>query len=198
MHRAIALVPVAIPVVAGTLAFTLLLNPADGAINRLLGAVGLPRPLWLFGQASAKPALLLLALWGSGTTIVIVLAAIGHVPRSYHDAAEVDGAGRLARFRHVTVPLIAPVVTYATIVGVLQAFQYFSQPYVANGVAGASLGSPGGSTLFYPSWLYRQGFQNGRLGLAAAMGSLLLVFVLVAVAAALGVSRRAGVRPEQR
>jgi multiple sugar transport system permease protein len=198
VHRTIALLPVTIPIVAGTIAFTLLLNPAHGAVNQVLGAVGLPEPLWFFDESSSKPALLLLALWGSGTSIIVLLASIQHVPRSLYEAADVDGAGRLGRFRHVTLPMVAPVLAFTTIVGVLQAFQYFSQPYVASTVTGASLGSPQGSTLFYPSWLFRQGFQAGRFGYAAAMGWVLFLVALAIVTGLLAWSRRVGVGVARR
>jgi multiple sugar transport system permease protein len=198
VHRTIALIPATIPIVAATLAFTLLLNPVNGPLNRGLRSLGLPDPLWLFDPTTSKPALLLLALWASGTTIVVLLAGIVHVPTRLYDAAAVDGAGGWGRFRHVTLPILSPVIAYTLVVGVLGAFQYFTQSYVTSGVTGSSLGSPRGSTLFYPSWLYRQGFQSGRLGLAAAMGWLLFLAALGFVLTLLWWSRRVGLGAARR
>ena len=89
---------------AATLAFVFLLNPGTGPVNTILGKLGLPQPGWFNDPAWSKPALTLLALWGIGDLMVIFMAALLDVPRELYEAAELDGAGAVRRFRHVTLP----------------------------------------------------------------------------------------------
>ncbi len=93
-------IPYLAPPVAATMAFAFLLNPGTGPVNVVLGKLGLPEPGWFNDPTWSKPALTLLALWGIGDLMVIFMAALLDVPTSQYEAAELDGAGRLA-----TVPL---------------------------------------------------------------------------------------------
>ena len=168
-------------------------------------------------------------MWGIGNTMLIFLAALLDVPRHLHESAELDGAGRWSRLRWVTLPSISPVILFALVIGVIEALQYFtratSRRTIAAGSAGQAarqrgrnLGYPQGSTLFYPVWLYQQGFRYFNMGYASAMAMLLFVvalavtFVLIRNSRALGPlpgpggergadahrSRAQGVRPPAR
>jgi multiple sugar transport system permease protein len=195
--RTVFYLPTLAPPVAATLGFVFLLNPATGPVNTILGDVGIDGPLWFNSPAWSKPALVLLALWGIGNTMIIFLAALLDVPRHLYESAELDGANALKRFRWVTLPSISPVVLFAVVIGVIEALQYFTQAYVAaqiarGGQAGDSLsvlGYPEQSTLFFPVLLYQQGFRFFNMGYAAAMAVLLLVVSLAVTAVIL---RRAG------
>ena len=195
--RTVFYLPTLAPPVAATLGFVFLLNPATGPVNTILGDVGIDGPLWFNSPAWSKPALVLLALWGIGNTMIIFLAALLDVPRHLYESAELDGANALKRFRWVTLPSISPVVLFAVVIGVIEALQYFTQAYVAaqiarGGQAGDSLsvlGYPEQSTLFFPVLLYQQGFRFFNMGYAAAMAVLLLIVSLAVTAVIL---RRAG------
>jgi multiple sugar transport system permease protein len=195
--RTVFYLPTLAPPVAATLGFVFLLNPATGPVNTILGDVGIDGPLWFNSPAWSKPALVLLALWGIGNTMIIFLAALLDVPRHLYESAELDGANALKRFRWVTLPSISPVILFAVVIGVIEALQYFTQAYVAaqiarGGQAGDSLsvlGYPEQSTLFFPVLLYQQGFRFFNMGYAAAMAVLLLVVSLAVTAVIL---RRAG------
>jgi multiple sugar transport system permease protein len=183
--RAVFYLPALAPPVAATLGFVYLLNPATGPVNAVIGVFGVEGPLWFNDPGWSKPALTLLLLWGVGNTMIIFLAALVDVPRHLYEAAELDGAGAIARLRWVTFPAISPVILFAVVIGTIEALQLFTQAYVSASIAAGSassagdpsndLGYPEDSTLFYPVLLYQQGFRFFNMGYAAAMAVLLLV-----------------------
>jgi multiple sugar transport system permease protein len=196
--RTIFYLPALAPIVAATLGFVFLFNPATGPVNTILNAIGIEGPLWLNGTSTAKPTLVLLALWSIGATLIIFLAAVLDVPTHLLESAELDGAGPWRRFRHVTLPTISPVLLFAIVIGVIDALQYFTQAYVAAGVAqggqagesAKALGYPEGSTLFYPIYLYEQAFARFNMGYASAMTILMLVVALALTLVILRNARR--------
>ena len=184
--RTIFYLPALAPIVASTLGFVYLFNPATGPVNTILSVFGIEGPLWLNGPGTAKPTLVLLSLWGIGNTLIIFLAAVLDVPRHLLESAELDGAGPWRRFIHVTLPTISPVLLFAIVISVIDALQYFTQAFVAasvaqGGQAGESvsaLGYPQGSTLFYPIYLYEQAFTRFNMGYASAMSVVMLIVAL--------------------
>src|SRR3989454_2478515 len=173
------------PRVAATLGFVSLLTPATGPVNTVLKWLGVQGPLWFNDPGWAKPSLVILGVWGIGNTMVIFLAAVLDVPRHLYESADLDGAGPWQRLRYVTLPSISPVILFAVVLGVIQGLQYFTQAYVASGVAAGqasqaadvtsvSLGYPLDSTLVYPVLLYQHGFIDFQMGYASAMAMLLL------------------------
>jgi multiple sugar transport system permease protein len=177
IYRTIFFAPTMVPAVAATLGFLFLLNPS-GPLDRLLGLLHLPQPLWFHDPSTSKPGLVLLAMWGIGNTMIIFLASLLDVPRSLYEAAEVEGANAWQRFRFVTLPMISPVIFFSLVIGVIYGFQYFTEAYVAAGGSG-SLGDPQGSLLFYGIWLYQQGFAYFHMGYASALAWILFVIILL-------------------
>jgi len=183
--RTLYYLPALVPPVASTIAFVFLLNPATGPVNRLLETVGIHGPGWFTDPAWSKPALVMLGLWVLGDIMVIFLAALLDVPTEQYEAAELDGANGLQRFRHITIPNMAPVLLFALITGVIAALQYFTEPAVASSTAmgkssvgaGTStlLGWPDGSTLTYGQLLYSKAFGANLFGYASAMAVVLFV-----------------------
>lgn len=190
--RAVFYLPALAPPVAATIAFVFLFNPATGPVNGFLGLLGVEGPLWFDSPTWAKPSLVLLGTWTVGDLMVIFLAALLAVPQQLYEAAEMDGANRWQRFRHVTLPTIAPVLVFAGITGVIQTLQYFTQAAVAASVASgqattgggisSTFGYPEESTLTYPLHLYVSGFRYYDMGYANALA---IVLFLVAFAATL-------------
>ena len=186
LFRTIFYLPALAPPVAATLGFVYILNPSNGPVNVILGHLGIHGPLWFNSPSWSKTSLVILTVWGVGNIMVIFLAAVLDVPRQLYESAELDGAGWFQRFRWVTLPTISPVILFSVVLGVIQGLQYFTQAYVAAGVAqgqatqaadvtAANLGYPLDSTLFYPVLLYRNGFTDFRMGYASAMAILLLL-----------------------
>ena len=136
----------------------------------MLAKVGIEGPLWFSSPTWAKPALVLLALWGIGDLMIIFVAALLDVPTELYEAASLDGAGAWQQFRNVTLPSISPVVLFAAVTGVIATLQYFTQAAVAASVASGdavtgggisgTFGYPEGSTFTYPLWLYTVGLPQ--------------------------------------
>ncbi|GAA1251453.1 sugar ABC transporter permease [Kitasatospora nipponensis] len=200
IFRTLFYLPALAPPVAATVAFVFLFNPGTGPVDQLLRALGLPAPLWFSSEDWSKPALTLLALWGSGSAMVIFLAALLDVPAELYEAAELDGAGAWKRFVHITLPTIGPVLLFSAVTAVIAALQYFTQAMVAAQVAGntrneVSTGYPGGSTLTYSGWLYTNGFSQFHMGYACALAVLLFVATMLFTLVLL--RRTAGFTPQE-
>ncbi len=187
-YRAIFFVPTMVPAVAASLAFVFLLNPG-GPIDTVLRFLHLPTPLWFQSAEWSKPSLVLLGLWGVGSTMIIFLAALLDVPAQLYEAADIEGARAWHKLRHITIPLVSPVIFFSAVIGVIYGFQYFTEAYVV-GKAGGGLGNPQGSTLFYTIWLYQQGFESFHLGYASAMAWVLFVIVMACTLVLIRTSRR--------
>jgi len=144
-----------------------------------------PQPLWFLRAQWSKPGLVLIGLWGIGSTMIIFLAALLDVPTHLYEAADIEGASAWQKLRHITLPMISPVIFFTAVIGVIYGFQYFTEAYVvgasiggAAGSSSSSLGAPAGSTLFYTIWLYQQGFEAFHLGYASAMAWMLFAIVM--------------------
>ena len=163
--------------VAAALAFVFLFNPAIGPINQVLSAFGWKNtPLWFQSPTWSKPAILIIGLWGIGDAMVIFLAGLLDVPRQLYEAADIEGASRYQRWRHVTLPMISPVIFFTLVIGVIEGFQTFTEAYVAGNTTSGqkdTLGEPQGSLLFYAIWLYQQGFRYFNMGYASALAWVL-------------------------
>ncbi|MFZ0322559.1 MAG: sugar ABC transporter permease [Actinomycetes bacterium] len=197
-YRTIFYLPAMVPTVAAALGFLFVLSP-DGPVNHVLGFLGVPEgslPLWFANASLAKPSLLLLSLWAIGNTMVIFLAAMLDVPAQLYEAAEIEGAGAWAKFRHITLPTISPVIFFSLVIGVIYGFQYFTEAYVVSTASGASeqagqsLGAPDNSLMFYGTWLYRQGFGYFHMGYASAMAWVLFLVIMLCTFALIRSSNR--------
>jgi multiple sugar transport system permease protein len=188
MYRALFYLPALAPPVVATIVFMMVLDPDNGVVNLLLRALGLPGPGWFTDPAWAKPALILLAVWNAGTYVLIFLAGLQEIPQTLLEAAMIDGAGSWQRFRHVTLPLLSPVVLFNLVMGIIWSFQVFDQALAAGGTTG----DPLGSTLMYMILIYRNAFQYFQMGYASAL-SLVLVVVVIAVTAIIFRTSRAWV-----
>lgn len=173
VYRTIFYLPSVTSGVAVSLLWVWLFNPNYGLINVMLEKFGIQGPGWLSDPKWSKPALILMSLWGIGGTMVILLAGLQGVPEQLYEAAELDGANWWQKFIHVTFPMISPVMFFNLIMGVIGAFQYFTQAYIMTG------GGPVDSTLFYVLYLFRQGFLLLRMGYASAMAWILFIFILI-------------------
>jgi multiple sugar transport system permease protein len=176
--------PSIVPIVASAMLWTWILNGQFGLLNAVLGPVlgvfGVEPPLWLSDPAWAKPALILMSLWGVGNAMVIYLAGLQGVPVHLYEAAAIDGAGAWQRFRHVTVPMLAGVIYFNVIMAIIGSLQVFTQPFIIAALSGGgdgTSGSPARSTLFYSIYLFSTAFYDLRMGYASAMAYVLFVLI---------------------
>ena len=141
-----------VPFVAAVLIWGGMLNSETGWINRALAVLRRRQPAGLDRSTRwVYPGLVIIGLWGIGAGVIINIAGLRSIPTELYDAAYIDGAGWWAPLRHITIPLMSPVIFYTLILGIIEVLQYFLVPLVLNN----GTGEPGGSTLFYNLYLYK-------------------------------------------
>jgi multiple sugar transport system permease protein len=186
LYRTVFFLPSLMPVVASSILWLWMYNGQSGVINTCLRAIGISGPAWLADPAWAKPAIVIMAVWGAGNAMVVYLAGLQDVPTSLYEAALIDGAGFFQRLVNVTIPMISPVIYFNVVLSIIAGFQAFTQAFIMTGGAGA----PARSTLFYVLNLYNVGFQDLRMGYASAMAWVLFVVILVLTFGATRLSKR--------
>ncbi|HEY3522615.1 MAG TPA: sugar ABC transporter permease [Candidatus Limnocylindrales bacterium] len=181
IYRAILYLPSILPVFAISLIFIYLLNPAYGMVNGLLGMVGLPSPNWLGDPAFSRIALVMIAQLGAGQWALVFLAGLRGIPIELYESADIDGAGPWTKFRHITLPLMTPVILYDIIIGLSLGLQVFTSAFILTGGGGGRGGGagPDNSLLTYVYYLYKQAFQFGQMGYAAALSVVMFVVSLI-------------------
>jgi multiple sugar transport system permease protein len=192
VFRTIFYLPVVVPSVASALLWLWLLNPQYGLVNQGLSAIGLPHPAWFYDPDWAKAGIIMLTIWGVGDVVIIYLGALQGVPQHLYEAAEVDGAGRWAKIRNVTIPMISPAILFNMVTGAIGAFQYFTQAYVISEGTRIGSGAVGGvqnSLLFYGLNLYNNAFRYFKMGYASALAWVLLLIILLTTVIMLRLSR---------
>jgi len=175
VYRTVYYLPSVIPTVAATVVWLFIFNHDFGLVNHVLALVHLPQPYWLTDPAWTKTTLVFLSVWTMGQPMVIFLAGLQDVPQPLYDAARVDGAGTVAQFRHVTLPMITPTIFFNLIMGMIAAFQAFTQPYVLSGGSG----DPDKSLLFYVMYLFNEAFEFFNMGYASALAWGLFAVILI-------------------
>lgn len=174
LFRAIYFLPVITSWVVVALLWKWLLNPAGGIVNWALGLLGVHGPGWWTDPAWAMPSIILASAWKDlGFVMIILLAGLQAIPKEYHDAASVDGATGLARFRYVTLPLLSPSTFFVVVISLINGFQVFDQVHVM------TRGGPGGATQVVVEQVYDLTFRYGRAGAASALSWLLFAVVLL-------------------
>jgi len=175
LFRTIFYIPSIVPFVASAVLWMWLLQPQYGLVNGMIKTIGLRPPTWLASEIWAKPALVLMLLWGSGSTMLIYLAGLQGVPESLLEAAHIDGANSFQRFIHITLPMMTPTIFFTLTMGIISTFQVFSIVYVMT----SGMGGPQNSTLVYLLYMFRQAFVFFKMGYASAMALILFLIVLM-------------------
>lgn len=178
--RTVFYLPSVLAGIATALLWKNILNPDFGLINLVLGWFGIQGPGWLQSSKWAIPGLVLMSVWGAGNTIIIYLAGLQSIPSTLYEAARLDGAGWWSRFRHVTVPMMSPVIFFNVITGLIASLQAYVLILVMTGGGGiGEAGGPENSTLVIGLYIFREAFQNFDFGYAAALSWALFVFILI-------------------
>ena len=181
--RTLYYLPMVLSGVASALLWKWILNPVFGILNHLLLRFHLPALGWLTDPFWAKPAIVLYRSWYIGGTMMIFLAALRAIPVVFYEAARVDGAGGWQRFRHITLPLLTPAVSFVTITGVINSLQIFTEVYVMIGTTANDETRP----LLHYIWLNAFGYH--RMGYASALAWLLFTAILLITLAQLRLQR---------
>ncbi len=191
LYRAVVYLPTVVPIVAATYLWRWLLNSQYGYVNQIIGSLGLYQPLWQEDPFWTKPALLMIGLWMVGGTTIIYLAALKEVPRSYYEAAEIDGASWWSKFWNITWPAISPVTLFQLVIGVIGSLQYFTQAYLfAQQRLNSASGGPKDSLLMYGMYVFQNAFSYLDMGFASALAWMLFLLSLLMTAVILGLANR--------
>ncbi len=171
--RTIYYLPSVVSGVAISLLWVWIFHSQFGLINVMLRLIGIQGPAWLGDPNYALPALIIMSFWGIGGGMVINLAGLQGIPTELYEAASIDGANAWQRFWSVTLPMLSPVLFFNLVMGVIDAFQYFTNAYVMTN------GGPGRATLFYNLFLYQNAFRYYKMGYASALAWFLFLLILL-------------------
>ncbi|MCP3763467.1 sugar ABC transporter permease [Domibacillus sp. A3M-37] len=173
-YRVLFFMPVVTSSVSIGVIWMWILNGDFGILNQLLGNVGIEGPQWLSDTKWVIPSIAILSIWwGLGTNMVIFLAGLQGIPRSYYEAAQMDGATKWHQFWHITIPLLSPTTFFIAIMAVIGSFQVFDQAFVMTN------GGPAKASYTLVFHIYKQGFIDFKMGESAAAAMILFVIILI-------------------
>ncbi|MDY0110653.1 MAG: sugar ABC transporter permease [Candidatus Krumholzibacteria bacterium] len=185
LFRTVYFVPVVTTLVSVAIVWRYLYHPRYGLLNHGLELLGLGPIDWLGDPRFAMPAIILLAVWKNfGYNMLIFLAGLQTIPDELYEAAAIDGAGPWRRFRHITLPGLAPTALFVGVTTLIGYFQLFAEPYVM------TQGGPLGATRSLVLLMYEEGFRWWRMGIASTVAVLLLVITVAAALVQLRLQRR--------
>ncbi|WP_129113958.1 carbohydrate ABC transporter permease [Halegenticoccus tardaugens] len=173
--QVVYLLPMTLMAVAVSMIWGYMYNPSYGVLNTVIEEIGINwNPLWLGSKSLALYAIIIVATWQwTGFRVVLWLAGLDSIDKSLLEAARMDGAGPLQRFRYITLPLLKPVAIFITIYTVIGSFNSFVYVWVMTS------GGPGHASEVMVTWIYKNAFLQSNFGQAAAISVLLFVIVLV-------------------
>jgi multiple sugar transport system permease protein len=171
VFRTIFYIPSIVPVVASSALWLYIYNPMFGLLNSLFRALGLPSQNFIFSPGGAVPGLAIMAVWMAGNTVVIYLAGLQGISRTLYEAADLDGAGAVQSFIHITVPMMTPIIFYNMLMTLIGAMQTFTQAFIMTS------GGPNNASMFYSLYLYQQAFKYQKMGYASALSWALFLII---------------------
>ncbi|WYP25591.1 sugar ABC transporter permease [Alkalihalobacillus sp. FSL W8-0930] len=145
----------------------------DGAFNSVLASIGLPTHSWLGDPGTAIWTLVALYGWQFGSSMLIFLAGLRNIPKTFYEASAVDGAKPWQQFFKITIPLLTPVILFNTIMQTIQGFMAFTPSFIVTN------GGPMNSTLLYVLYMYRRAFEFFDMGYASAMAWVMLIIIAI-------------------
>ena len=187
VFRVLIFLPYVVPFVAGVFIWQGMLNQDTGWINLFLEAIGIRNaPAWLEDPSWVYPGLVIMGLWGIGAGVIVYMAGLKGIPTDLYEAARMDGANAWQSLRNITIPMMTPVIFYTIVLGVVDVLQYFLVPLVLHN----GTGEPGGSTMFYNLYLYKNFFTFQNMSYGATLAWLLFAISLAVTLILFGTARR--------
>jgi len=179
VYEMIFFIPVITPWVPATVIWRWLFDPTFGIINQVLGLLRLPTQSWLQQPDQVIYAIVIISIWKTlGYYMIIYSVGLRNIPLEFYEAATVDGAGHGRQFRHITMPLLKPIVLFSMIMASIQFFNTFTVAYV---ISSEAQGSPSYECKVLVWEIYRNGFGYYKMGYASAEAMVLLVFILIVI-----------------
>ncbi|MEP7325302.1 MAG: sugar ABC transporter permease [Gemmatimonadota bacterium] len=174
LFRTIYFTPFVTTLVAVAIVWRYMYHPQYGLLNAFLGFFGVHPVNWLGDPHWAMPAIIMMATWKNfGYNMLILIAGLQSIPEELYEAARLDGAGSIRRFRHVTLPMLGPTLLFVAVITMIGYFQVFTEPYVM------TQGGPLKATTTVVLLMYEEGFRWWRMGVAASYAFALFIIILV-------------------
>jgi multiple sugar transport system permease protein len=183
LWRSIFFIPYIVPIIGSSIVWSWMYESNFGIFNWFLSFLGVNKIQWLQDERFAVPSLILMTVWGSGNLIVIFLAGLQGVPKTYLEAVEIDGGNSWHKFRHIIVPMLTPVIFYNFLMSLIVNLQCFAPVYTL------TKGEPNDSTLFMAFLMYREGFIHNNFGHASAISVVFFIFIIILTAILFATSR---------
>jgi multiple sugar transport system permease protein len=172
VFRTLYYLPAVVSGVAVALVWQWVLHPDFGVSGIVFNFLGMQSPRWFWSEQWAVPGLILIALWGAGTNMLLYLAGLQSIPSELLEAARIDGAGLLRCFFRITLPLLTPTMFFNVVLNIITSFQVFVPAFVL------TQGGPNNATLTMVLMIYRKAFQNFHFGYASSIAWALFVIIL--------------------
>ncbi|WP_238392365.1 carbohydrate ABC transporter permease [Paenibacillus antri] len=177
IFRTIYYLPAVLSGIGVYMLWMMLLEPQSGLVNTVLGFVGIDGPNWLTDPNWTKDSLILMRLWAVGGGMLLYLAALQGVSEQLYEAAELDGAGHIRKFWHITVPMVTPVIFFDLVTSLIGGFQVFQEGYIMSADP-TNPGSPMNSLLFFNLHMFNKAFKVFDMGYAMAMAWFLFLIAI--------------------
>ena len=175
IYRAVFYLPT---LVGGSVAVAILwrnLFNMEGVFNQFLSVFGITGINWIATPGTVLYTLIVLRIWQFGSSMVVFLGGLKNISPEFYEAGAIDGAGKVACFRHITMPLLTPIIFFNLVMTIISAFQTFTSAFIVSG----GTGGPLDSTMFYTLFLYIRGFRQFSMGYASALAWVLLVIIAI-------------------
>jgi multiple sugar transport system permease protein len=174
--RSVFFIPYIIPAVAVNVVWSWLYDANFGVFNYVLSLLGFDKSLWIQSEAMVIPSLITMTIWGSGSLIVIFLAGLQNVPRSYLEAVEIDGGNAWHKFKFITIPMMTPIIFFNFLMSIIGNLQVFVPAF------SITHGGPNNASLFMVYLIYREGFMRNNMGYACALSLIFFMFIAILTA----------------
>lgn len=174
--RSVFFIPYIIPTVAVSVVWSWLYDANFGVLNYVLNFFGLNKSLWIQSEEMVVPSLIFMTIWGSGSLIIIFLAGLQGVPKSYLEAVEIDGGSAWHKFKYVTFPMMTPIIFFNFLMSIIGNLQVFVPAF------SITHGGPNNASLFFVYLIYREGFMRNNMGYACALSLIFFMFIAILTA----------------
>ena len=174
IFRAVFFFPILVSGAVISIVWLYLFNMDLGIVNYYLTQIGLPKVPWLISSDWVRNSVIIMTVWnGVGFNMLLLLAGLQNIPKELYEAATIDGGGRWANFRKITLPMLSPVIFFILVKGAIGVFQLFDSPFVL------TRGGPGDASRTILMYIWEKGFQVLEFGYAAALGLMLFAVILI-------------------
>lgn len=174
LFRLAYFLPVVTTLVAVAIVWRFIYHPNFGILNFFLGIFGINPIDWLGDPFWAMPSIIILAVWKNfGYNMIIFIAGLQNIPDELYEAADIEGANAFQKFRHITLPMLAPTTIFVSIITMIGYFQLFAEPYVM------TQGGPLNKTLSIVQYMYQEGFRWWNMGYSASIAFVLFIIIFI-------------------